>query len=590
MRIRTQLLLAAAGAAVVTLTVLGSLWYVTHRSAANLQAQTDGQDIARDVANLLTLTQEYTVYGGERATLQWRARHAQLRQTVAQALARESNPHPALAEVGQRVADLLPLYDRLVEAYREASTDLALRRRELMVERLVSETQELVDARHRWATALIERQAREQRVANAIVLMASALLSLLIVGLAFLVYRRGLVPLARLQAAATAIERGDLSVRCDAGTHDELGDTGRTVNAMAESLLAANAALRAAKERYELAVEGADQGLWDWDLTNNLQFVSPRAQELLGLVPGETLRPRTEWMGRVIYHPDDAAAVRAATSAHLRGESKHFQVEYRMRHQSGDWHWYRQRGIALRDEHRRPYRMAGSVEDVTAQKSAEDERLRLERQLAQAKKLEAIGSLAGGIAHDFNNILAAILGNGEMAQAEAPKGTPLRRHVDAVVTAGARAKSLVERILAFSRSGMGDRSAVHVQSVVDEALHLVATSLPRHLQLDRRLAAGDACVLGDATQIHQVVMNLCTNAVQAMKSNGTLCVSLDVMERSDAVTTTSTVSGGRYVRLRVRDTGTGIPAAALDRIFDPFFTTKDVGVGTGLGLSLVLRI
>src|SRR6185295_14193473 len=116
--------------------------------------------------------------------------------------------------------------------------------------------------------------------------------------------------------------------------------------------------------------------------------------------------------------------------------------------------------------------------DITAQKRAEAERARLEGQLLQAKKLEAIGTLAGGIAHDFNNILSAALGYGEMAQREAPAGTALRRHIDAVVSAGLRAKSLVERILAFSRSGVGERSPVHVQSVVDEALDLLAASLP----------------------------------------------------------------------------------------------------------------
>src|SRR5512134_2784999 len=105
-----------------------------------------------------------------------------------------------------------------------------------------------------------------------------------------------------------------------------------------------------------------------------MQFVSPRAQELLGLAPGEPLRPRAEWLARVAFHPDDVAAVRAATSAHLRGHSpRHFEIEYRMRHQSGAWRWYRQRGIALRDERGHPYRMAGSMEDITAQKDAEYE-------------------------------------------------------------------------------------------------------------------------------------------------------------------------------------------------------------------------
>jgi len=349
-------------------------------------------------------------------------------------------------------------------------------------------------------------------------------------------------------------------------------------------------ALRQSEARYQLAVDGANQGLWDWDLETDIMFASLRIQELLGLVPSEPLRPRREWSSRMTFHPEDIGPVRSAISAHLHGKTRHFEVEFRLRHQSGSWHWYRQRGVALRDQQGRPYRMAGSMEDITEQKNAEHERRRLETQLVQAKKLESIGTLAGGIAHDFNNILAAILGNGEMAQTEAVAGTPLRRHVDAIVSAGTRAKSLVERILAFSRGGMGERVPVHVQSVVDEALQLLATSLPPDVRMHRQLDAAEACVMGDATQIHQVVMNLCTNAVQAMKAKGTLSIALDVLEHRAAMTATSRLAPGSYVRLRVSDTGTGIPANALERIFDPFFTTKDVGVGTGLGLSLVHRI
>src|SRR5581483_2428740 len=198
-----------------------------------------------------------------------------------------------------------------------------------------------------------------------------------------------------------------------------------------------------------------------------------------------------------------------------------------------------------------------------------------------------IGTLAGGIAHDFNNILSATLGYGEMAQKAAPAGTALRRHIDAVVSAGMRAKSLVERILAFSRSGIGERVPVHVQSVVAEALDLLAPSLPAHVRLERQLGAADAAVMGDPTQIHQVVMNLCANAAQAMKAAGTLTVALDVVEKAETMVATSALAAGRYLRLRVRDTGSGIAPGVLERIFDPFFTTKGVGVGTGLGLSLV---
>src|SRR6185312_5523674 len=162
--------------------------------------------------------------------------------------------------------------------------------------------------------------------------------------------------------------------------------------------------------------------------------------------------------------------VRRAIADHLRGVTPHFAIEYRLRHHSGEWRWYRQRGVALRDADGKAYRMAGSMENISARKEAEAERDRLELQLRQAQKLEAIGTLAGGIAHDFNNILSAILGYGEMAQKDAADGSAQRRHIDAALSAGMRAKSLVERILAFSRSGMGERVPVHVQSVVQEAL------------------------------------------------------------------------------------------------------------------------
>jgi len=157
-----------------------------------------------------------------------------------------------------------------------------------------------------------------------------------------------------------------------------------------------------------------------------------------------------------------------------------------------------------------------------------------------------------------------------------------------VMSAGTRAKALVERILAFSRAGMGDRVPVHVQSVVTEALDLLLPSLPPGITLTRTLEAGDTAVIGDATQIHQVVMNLCTNAMHAMQDGGTLAVSLALRHRQEAVAlSTGQLPAGDYVCLMVRDEGQGIEPEVFDRIFDPFFTTKGVGVGTGLGLSLV---
>src|SRR5882757_4786839 len=239
--------------------------------------------------------------------------------------------------------------------------------------------------------------------------------------------------------------------------------------------------------------------------------------------------------------------------------------------------------------HVRHERSAG----VTRRKRAEEaqcvqERERDEMQRQQAAKMEAIGRLAGGIAHDFNNILGAILGFGELAQSNLSEGSAVRHQIDQVMHAGMRGKGLVDRILAFSRSGVGERVPVQVQAVVEETLELLAASLPVDVRMERRLDAADLAVVGDATQFHQVVMNLCTNAVHAMERVGVLTVVLERLAVGERrVLSHGTLSAGSYVRLLVSDTGGGIPPAVLKRMFDPFFTTKRVGDGTGLGLALV---
>jgi PAS domain S-box-containing protein len=244
-----------------------------------------------------------------------------------------------------------------------------------------------------------------------------------------------------------------------------------------------------------------------------------------------------------------------------------------------------------RDDQGRPSATLETNNDITARKQVEVENERLEAQLRQSQKMEAMGTLAGGIAHDFNNILGAILGYGELAQRNLADASAMKRYLGQVMHAGGRGKALVERILAFSRSGIGERVPVHVQSVVEETLDLLAASLTPQVRLEKRLEAGDAAVVGDATQLHQVVMNLCTNAMQAMDRGGVLAVAMERIEMPGRrLLTHGTLAASPYVRLTVNDTGPGIPSAVLERMFDPFFTTKGVGEGTGLGLSLVHAI
>ena len=208
--------------------------------------------------------------------------------------------------------------------------------------------------------------------------------------------------------------------------------------------------------------------------------------------------------------------------------------------------------------------------------------------LRQSHKMEALGTLAGGIAHDFNNILGAIVGYGELAQQHAADGRALGRYLDQIMNAAARARLLVDRILGFSRGGIAEQTPIHIQTVVAETLRLLEASLSPNVKIETALDAGGTAVIGDETRLHQVTMNLCANAVQAMPDGGVLRVSLQQsrLPVSHAFSR-GQLPEGLYVILTVTDSGVGIPADIMERIFDPFFTTKPVGGGTGLGLSLV---
>jgi PAS domain S-box-containing protein len=232
------------------------------------------------------------------------------------------------------------------------------------------------------------------------------------------------------------------------------------------------------------------------------------------------------------------------------------------------------------------------IRDITARKEAERERSKLEVQLRQAQKMEALGTLAGGIAHDFNNILAAMLGYTELALCSAPLEAGLRGHMGEVLKAGNRAKNLVRQILAFSRRSEQERKPIEIGGIVREALKLLRASLPATIAIHQNIGTDLGTVMADPTQIHQVLMNLCTNSAHAMRRRGgVLEVALDeVMVDANDPEYYSDLKPGSFLRLTVNDSGDGMSQEVLERIFDPFFTTKGPGEGTGMGLAVVYGI
>ena len=350
--------------------------------------------------------------------------------------------------------------------------------------------------------------------------------------------------------------------------------------------------IRESEQQYRLLADNISDVIWIVDLASlEFTYVSPSAERLQGFTPKEIIDLGLE----KILTPESYDRAAAVIAEELEKENtdkddpfRSKTVELEQYHKDGSTLWVEVTASFLRNESDEAVAILGATRDISERKHAEKEKAELETQLQQAQKMEAIGTLAGGIAHDFNNILAAVLGYTEMAQAEAKKGSKIHNNLQEVLTAGNRAKDLVKQILAFSRRAEPAMKPVQVNLIVKEAVKLLRASLPSTIEIQQHLKSQSA-IMADPTQIHQVLMNLCTNADHAMRSTGGILeVSLrDVTIESEFESRQLGVIPGAYLRLTVSDTGQGMTAQIKDRIFEPFFTTKETNKGTGMGLAVV---
>ena len=344
--------------------------------------------------------------------------------------------------------------------------------------------------------------------------------------------------------------------------------------------------LQKSRDTFRAMVEKSGEGILLLRPDRRVIYASPSVERVLGYTPQELAEQPL--IDRA--HPDYAQHSVDTWTQLLQDPEYESTAEAMARHKDGSWRWIESTTRNLLHE---PGVQAVVVNfrDITERKLAQAERERLGLRLRQAEKMEAVGRLAGGIAHDFNNVLGGIFAYGEMLFEKAPEKSPLKRYAQNILAAATRGRELVEQILAYSRSQRGKRAPVDVGNVVAETLELVRGSLPAGIRLEASAPELALVVIGDATQLHQVVMNLCSNAIQAMSAGGAMRVALEAADvTAERGLSHGTLRPGRYVRLSVEDSGSGMDEATLSHIFEPFFTTKDIGRGTGLGLSLVYAI
>ncbi|MGA2401869.1 MAG: PAS domain S-box protein, partial [Syntrophobacteraceae bacterium] len=346
----------------------------------------------------------------------------------------------------------------------------------------------------------------------------------------------------------------------------------------------AEEALYEKQARLDLALKSSHMGVWTFDVIENRRYFDEQTSHLLGINAATFTGRNEEFFGAL--HPDDLEIVRVALARTLEQDAP-YEPEYRTVWPDGSVHCLTARGRLVRDDQGRPAMIHGVIWDVTDRKRAEAEKEKLEVQLSQAQKLEAIGTLAGGIAHDFNNLLTPMMGYAEMALRDIPQFSPIRYGLQQILSAALRARDLVKQILAFGRLGKEQQQVpVEISSIVKEALKLLRASLPSSIHIRHHIEGGVANA--DPTQIHQVLMNFCTNAAHAMDDKGILDVRLSRVYLSESDLAAQSIidlKPGPYLKLSVSDTGIGMDRATLERIFDPYFTTKEVGKGSGLGLD-----
>jgi len=336
------------------------------------------------------------------------------------------------------------------------------------------------------------------------------------------------------------------------------------------------------EQRFRDLFNGITDIIYTQDLKGCFTSVNPalckafgyEEDELIGRCSAEFMKPEIapnfikeylEPLKKFRYHE--------GTTIYFKKNKKKLYVEYK--------------SVLIQPENGEPF-ISGTGRDVTERILSERKVAKLLKQVTQSQKMETIGTLAGGIAHDFNNILFPILGYTEMLLADVPEDSPFKKSLHKIYTGALRAKNLVKQILTFSRQESVELKLMKMQPIIKEALKLIRSTIPTTIDIKQDIKTDCGIIKADPTQIHQIILNLTTNAYHAMEDNGGgMRIGLKEVELGEDDIITHDMAPGAYACLTIADTGTGIDKYVIDKIFDPFFTTKEQGKGTGMGLSVI---
>ncbi len=338
----------------------------------------------------------------------------------------------------------------------------------------------------------------------------------------------------------------------------------------------AEEALRESEGKYRTVLEANPDAVVVYDIEGNVIYFNPAFTRIFGWTLEERIGKKMD-----VFVPEEAwRETKMMIKKVLAGE-RFSGIETHRYNQKGEIIPVSISGAIYKDQNGKPIGSVINLRDITEQK-------KLESQLQQSQKMEAIGTLAGGIAHDINNILGIILGNTELAMDDIPDWNPARLNLEEARIASLRAKDIVRQLLSFARKTEMEKKPTNIIPIVKESFKLLRSSIPTSIEIRQNISKDVDTILADSTQINQILINLCTNADHAMPDGGIIEIILNNIELDEANTAQhSDLHPGRYVNLTVTDTGHGISQEVIDRIFDPYFTTKEVGKGTGMGLSVV---